>query len=65
MSSPLIDQVQKPYLKTHVPVFHVGDTVDVPNRQKSAVSEIEIPATSRVGAGTIGPVKGWNGAATV
>ena len=29
MSSPLIDQVQKPYLKTHVPVFHVGDTVDV------------------------------------
>lgn len=29
MSSPLIDYVQQPYLKSNVPVFHVGDTVDV------------------------------------
>ncbi len=29
MSSPLINLVQKPYLKANVPTFHVGDTVDV------------------------------------
>ena len=29
MSSPLIALVEKPYLKSKPPVFHVGDTVDV------------------------------------
>lgn len=29
MREPLIDLVEKPYLKTKVPVFHIGDTVDV------------------------------------
>lgn len=29
MSSPLLDLVEKSYLKPEVPVFHVGDTVDV------------------------------------
>ncbi len=29
MSSPLIQLVQKPYLKPHPPEFRVGDTVDV------------------------------------
>lgn len=29
MSSPLLDLVEKSYMKTEVPVFHVGDTVDV------------------------------------
>ena len=29
MSSPLIDLVQKPYLKPQTPEFRVGDTVDV------------------------------------
>ena len=29
MSSPLIQIVQKPYLKPHPPRFRVGDTVDV------------------------------------
>lgn len=29
MSSPLLDLVEKSYLKPQVPVFHVGDTVDV------------------------------------
>lgn len=29
MSSPLLDLVEKSYLKSEVPEFHVGDTVDV------------------------------------
>jgi large subunit ribosomal protein L19 len=29
MRQPLIDVVERPYLKTKIPVFHVGDTVDV------------------------------------
>ena len=29
MSQPLMDLVEKPYLKPKVPEFHVGDTVDV------------------------------------
>jgi large subunit ribosomal protein L19 len=29
MTQNLIDLVEKPYLKTKVPEFHVGDTVDV------------------------------------
>ena len=29
MSSPLLDLVEKDYLKSEVPEFHVGDTVDV------------------------------------
>ena len=29
MSSPLLDLVEKSYLKPEVPEFHVGDTVDV------------------------------------
>ncbi len=29
MRQPLIELVEKPYLKTKVPVFHIGDTVDV------------------------------------
>jgi len=29
MRQPLIELVEKQYLKTKVPVFHIGDTVDV------------------------------------
>lgn len=29
MSKPLIDLVEKPYLKDKPPFFHIGDTVDV------------------------------------
>ena len=29
MSSPLLDLVEKSYMKSEVPEFHVGDTVDV------------------------------------
>ena len=32
MNSPLIDLVQKAYLKPNPPEFHVGDTVDVKSR---------------------------------
>jgi len=29
MRQPLIELVEQPYLKTRLPVFHIGDTVDV------------------------------------
>ena len=32
MTSPLIELVEKPYLKQKTPTFHVGDTVDVLTR---------------------------------
>ena len=39
MRTPLIDLVEKTYLKRKVPVFHIGDTVDVRCRIVEGVKE--------------------------
>ncbi len=56
MSQQVLDQVEKPYLKTEVPEFKIGDTVDVHTRilegEKERIQIFNGVVIGRSGSGT-------------